>query len=527
MKKPLKKDTNILSDFTQSEDFFKRLIDSIEGYAVFMIDLDGKVKTWNLGAKKILGYSDKEIIGKDFSIFFTKDEIAKNIPKIELTYAKKNIKKINEGWRIRKGGEQFWTTGFIFPFKNREGKIVGLTKIMRDRTERKLQDDERKHLLALEQTAHAHAEAAQKELLKNQEYLKESERHYSSIVSRLAEGIFIHNLDGTIQSLNDSGAHILGIDKEASIGKKSAELLTRCIHEDGTAFPGAAFPSMLAIKTGKPQLNVVMGVYRNDESLCWILINAAPLYRDKEKKPYAIVSSFIDISDRKSLEQQKDVFIGIASHELKTPVTSLKLFSDILLKQAQKIENQSIIESSQIVKSQVEKLIKLVNDLLDMSKIQSGKLELSLQSFDLDMFIQENLKEIQHITGHHELVYKPLLKKMVIGDKDRITQVINNLISNAAKYSPGADKIIIQTSEKDGKALIEIKDFGLGIPKGEQKKVFERFFRTSDAKQKNISGFGLGLYITAEIIKRHNGEIYLKSKKGQGSTFSFTLPLEK
>ncbi len=136
---------------------------------------------------------------------------------------------------------------------------------------------------------------------------------------------------------------------------------------------------MRALRTGLIQSNEIMGIHRRDGSLLWILVNAVPLSREKKDKPYAVISSFVDITFRKHLEQQKDTFIGIASHELKTPITSMKLFTDILHDQAKQIGNKIVVESAEMIQSQSNRLITLINELLDVSKIQSGKLDLRVE----------------------------------------------------------------------------------------------------------------------------------------------------
>ncbi|MBA3550858.1 PAS domain-containing sensor histidine kinase [Patescibacteria group bacterium] len=263
-----------------------------------------------------------------------------------------------------------------------------------------------------------------------------------------------------------------------------------------------------------------------DGSIKWML-SKSDIFFDGENIPSRMIGVNIDITDRKNLEHQKDVFIGIASHELRTPVTSLKLFSNIIINQARLEQKEQVLKSAQIIKSQTDRLMRLVDDLLDVSKIQAGKLELNYQLFDVPEFVDSIISETKHFTQSHKIVYKPGDLEKITGDKERIGQVIMNLISNAIKYSPRADCIIIKTKQKGEWAIIEVQDFGIGIPKEEQGKIFDRFFRTTDAKDKNISGFGLGLFISSEIVRRHGGELKVKSTQGKGSTFYFSIPLKQ
>ncbi len=498
------------SDFTQSNDFYKRLMDSLEGYAVFTLDQKGRVKTWNAGAKKILGYSEHEVIGKNYSMFFTSQEIKAGIPREELKNSLKKSQPINEGWRVRKGGVRFWATGFVSPFKNTKGQIIGYTKIMRDRTERQRLQDNQKQLLEIEQRAHA----ATKDLLKNEERLN---------LAQKAGKI------GTFEWLIKEKQIVFTPELETLYGMKQGgfkgtyEDWIQRIHSEDVAFFDASLA--LARESGESH-DIEFRIILPNGNVRWML-SKSDVYFDEKNKPFRMIGVNIDITDRKNLEHQKDVFIGVASHELRTPVTSLKLFSNIIINQARLGQKEQVLESAQIIKSQTNRLMRLVDDLLDVSKIQAGKLELNHQLFDAHEFIDSIISETKHFTQSHKIIYKPGNVEKILGDKERIGQVIMNLVSNAIKYSPRADCIIIKTHQKVGHVIIEVEDFGIGIPKEEQRKIFDRFFRTTDAKDKNISGFGLGLYISAEIVRRHGGELKVKSTKGKGSTFYFSLPLKQ
>ncbi|MDQ3076969.1 MAG: ATP-binding protein [bacterium] len=498
------------NDFFQSNDFYKRLMDSLEEYAVFTLDQKGRVKTWNTGAKKILGYEEKEVLGKNYAMFFTPQEDKLGTPKKELINSLMKNRPINEGWRVKKGGEKFWTTGFVFPFKNAKGTVIGYTKIMRDRTERQRLQDNQKQLLEIEQRAHA----ATRNLLKNEERLNLAQK-----AGRI----------GTFEWLIKDNEIIFTPELEALYGMQPGafkgtygEWIKR-IHTDDVAFFDATLK--LAQNTGESN-DLEFRITLPDGSVRWML-SKSDVYFDEKKKPFRIIGVNIDITDRKNLEHQKDVFIGIASHELRTPVTSLKLFSNIIINQVRLGQKDQVLESAQIIKSQTNRLMRLVDDLLDVSKIQAGKLELNHQLFDAREFIDAIILETKHFSQSHKIIYKPGNVEKILGDKERIGQVIMNLISNAIKYSPRADSIVIKTSKKGERAFIEVQDFGIGIPKEEQGKIFDRFFRTTDAKDKNISGFGLGLFISSEIVRRHGGELRVKSTPSKGSTFYFSISLKQ
>ncbi len=172
-----------------------------------------------------------------------------------------------------------------------------------------------------------------------------------------------------------------------------------------------------------------------------------------------------------------------------------------------------------------DKLHDLINEMLDVSKIQAGKLQLSTLPVDLSSFLDETLNSVQHITADHQIILKENISAKVNIDTLRIEQVITNIVSNAAKYSPGKHKIVVSSQIKNSMVVVSFKDFGIGIPQQELDHVFTRFYRVNeDAVQ--FSGLGIGLYISAEIIKQHGGKIWAESAEGEGSTFHFSLPLE-
>jgi len=242
---------------------------------------------------------------------------------------------------------------------------------------------------------------------------------------------------------------------------------------------------------------------------------------------YAVVINYRDINKRRELEIQKDEFIGIASHELKTPVTSIKGYTQVLQNRFQKEGNIKAVELLARMDGQVNKLTSLIGDLLDSTKIEGGKLQFHEGYFDFSELVIDIIDEMQQTTTKHTLIKKLAPTKTVYGDRDRIGQVITNFISNAIKYSPHSKKIVITTLGDKESVTLRVQDFGVGVPKEKQKKVFDRFFRVSGLNQDTYAGLGLGLYIAGEIVKRHSGRIWVESSGKKGSTFCFSLPIKK
>jgi Signal transduction histidine kinase len=220
-------------------------------------------------------------------------------------------------------------------------------------------------------------------------------------------------------------------------------------------------------------------------------------------------------------QQRKDEFIGIASHELKTPLTSVKAYLQVLDTIESKLPNKQYVQKAL---ENVNKLQQLIFDLLDVSKIQSGQLHLNKSEFDIDVLIDETLNAYQIISTNHKIIRNgTALNQVIFADRQRIEQVIMNLLSNATKYSPGAKEVIVTTYKTDDELRIKVKDFGIGISEEEQGRVFERFYRTKEMSVL-ISGFGLGLYICKDIIERHKGKIWIESEE-DGTAFYFSLPV--
>ncbi|HSX40385.1 MAG TPA: ATP-binding protein [Candidatus Saccharimonadales bacterium] len=225
--------------------------------------------------------------------------------------------------------------------------------------------------------------------------------------------------------------------------------------------------------------------------------------------------------------KQRNEFISIASHELKTPVTSIKAYAQVLQRRFSKMGDQLAATQLEKMDGQLVKLTNLINDLLDITKIESGKIMFNEEKFDFDGLISEIVEDLQHTTDAHHIVQSGKVSKKVFGDKDRIGQVLTNLISNAIKYSPHSKKILVQVGTYNNHVKVCVKDYGVGISKEKQEKVFERFYRVSGPKEDTYPGLGLGLYISSEIVKRQGGRIWVESTENKGSTFCFTLPIEQ
>jgi signal transduction histidine kinase len=232
--------------------------------------------------------------------------------------------------------------------------------------------------------------------------------------------------------------------------------------------------------------------------------------------------------ERKKAEIHKDEFLGFASHELKTPVTSIKAYVQLMEMYATtgaKDSAESLLPFIKKVDSQVDKLTHIINDLLDVTKVQAGKMEFNYENFLVDEIVDEVIDTMQLTTSRHSIIKKGGSHAYVYGDKERTSQVLVNLLSNAIKYSPHAEEINVNVANGGNTVAISVEDFGLGISKKNQEKVFDRFYRVNDKHKETFPGLGLGLYIASEIIKRQNGRLVVESEEGKGSIFSMELPV--
>lgn len=236
----------------------------------------------------------------------------------------------------------------------------------------------------------------------------------------------------------------------------------------------------------------------------------------------------IQLRKEKEIERLKDEFVAVASHELKTPITTIKAFADLLDSKLSKSKDKEAASLAASIGLQTNKLTLLINGLLDVSRIDAGKFIMHKTKVNLDTLLKKTVADFQHTTPKHQIVYKTKVLPRISADPNALEQVILNLLSNAVKYSPQSDKVVVRARTTSGKAFVSVQDFGSGIAEKDMVKIFDRFYRIADnAKQKQaVSGIGLGLFVAASIIEQHGGKLRVESRLGKGSTFRFSLPLK-
>ncbi len=272
------------------------------------------------------------------------------------------------------------------------------------------------------------------------------------------------------------------------------------------------------------QFNIEFSIKGNfDKKLRWMRATGK-IYRDNEGVPVRFSGILMEITEHKQDEIRKNDFIAMVSHELKTPLTSLKAYVQLLGFKAKQSGDMFTIKSLNKVEGQVNKMNTMIRSFLDLSRLEAGKLNLVKERFYIDKLIMEVVEEILLIDKSHPIFYGDCKPVEVFADREKIGQVINNLLSNAIKYSAPGTKVKVGCGLNGGMVQVWVSDQGLGISKKDTEKLFSRFYRVENTPLKTVSGFGIGLYLSAEIVQRHNGNIWVDSEEEKGSTFYFNLP---
>jgi signal transduction histidine kinase len=247
---------------------------------------------------------------------------------------------------------------------------------------------------------------------------------------------------------------------------------------------------------------------------------------DTQKELDMVLVIVHDITIQKEIEQRKDDFIGFASHELKTPITTQSALLQLIQSRLKKQQYDKLDEYTDKMGKQIKRQIDLIDNLLDVSRIRTGKIVYKFMDISIDKLVREVADEFQLNHPELEIQVEGKTKAIIKADRYRISQVLFNLLNNAVKYAPNSNKLVIKIQNQAMMVTIGIQDFGPGIPKERIENIFDRFYRIED-KDSSISGLGIGLYISYAIIKRHHGRVWVESKVGDGSTFYFSIPKVK
>lgn len=336
-----------------------------------------------------------------------------------------------------------------------------------------------------------------------------------AIVDSSDDAIISKSLEGVITSWNDAAERIFGYTADEMIGQQILKLIPPNRQEEEPMIISRIrkgerveqFETKRMTKTGK---------------LLDVSLTISPV-KDTRGNIIGVSKIARNITEKKQAEQRKNDFIAMVSHELKTPLTSISSYVQVLASKAQKKDDEFTINALTRMEVQTKKMRTMVEDFLTMARMEEAKLRLNKEPFRLDRLIEETASDAQFVAVKHTILLKDCDAITLNADRDKIGQVLTNLLTNAVKYSPKGGAITIGCEKQDGKVRIYVRDQGMGISPADQQRLFERFYRVQNDSLKHVSGFGIGLYLVSEILRYHDSKIRVESQVGAGSTFYFTL----
>lgn len=343
---------------------------------------------------------------------------------------------------------------------------------------------------------------------------EETEVRFRFLLNAMPQQVWTARPDGSLDYVNQIVSRNFGIK-----GEDISELgWFKYVHPDD--LPACLKVWKSALETGNEfmvefRLRFTDGIYR------WHLGRALPLIEDGEIQLWLGTNTNIDV--QKNNEHKKDEFLSIASHELKTPLTGIKAFNQLMQRTKNADQQQIFLKKSA---ENILRLERLISDLLDVTKINAGKMNYTMEPFNFSKMIANSIENVQHTKPSHEIIIEGNADVTYTGDHFRLEQVMQNFLLNAIKYSPGSDKVIVNSRVEMGNIVVSVQDFGIGIPAESMPLLFDRYYRVDNATMQ-FEGLGLGLFISSEILKRHYGSFWIESNPGQGSTFYFRLPVNE
>jgi len=479
---------------------FQQLVAGVRDYAIFTLDPSGLVTSWNEGAQHIKGYRSEEILGQHFSRFYERQAVETGWPWQELRMAAAQGRMEDEGWRIRKDGSRFWANVLITALHDSAGQLVGFLKITRDLTERRC----------------------------HEQVLRDSEERFRLLVEGVEDhSIFMLEPDGRVSSWN--------LGAERVFGYVAAEIMGRhfsCLYSQDTAERGIP-QQQLDAAAERGSIEHEASQLRRNGSRFWADIVLTALYdRDRNLRGFAQITR--DLTERKRVEaleqshQGANEFLAMLSHELRNPLAPLMTSVDIL----RRIEvTDPVIERTRdVIARQVQHLTRLVDDLMDVSRITSGRIALNPDSLDIVVPVTRAIELSRSLIenkGHSLEILVPDTPLWVRGDLTRLTQVIVNLLNNSAKYTPQGGLIELSARQENNDAVIRVRDSGSGIPRDLLPRVFDLFTQGQRSLDRSEGGIGVGLALVQRIVELHGGSVAAFSEGvGRGSEFVVRIPLD-
>lgn len=484
---------SVLSPMEEKQAMLAAIITSTDD-AIISKTLEGIITSWNPAAERLFGYTEEYAVGKHISLVIPDDRLDEEAFIISQIKAGEKVEHFETVRRANDG--RFLNVSLsISPILDGNGMVSGASKIARDISERR-KAQEKQAMLA-------------------------------SIVAASDDAIISKTPQGIITSWNPAAIKMFGYTEDEAIGKHISliipdDRLNEEAYIIGEVTRGAKvdhFQTIRKTKSGKPvPISLTVSPVISESGK---IIGASKIARDISAEQASQQETSRLYEHLKVLNAKKDDFIALASHELKTPLTCISAYVQMLAKLETEARNRALVDKLQ---HQITKLSSLVEDLLDVSKIEAGKMHYAKEDFDLRKVIEGTVEMIAHANPDYRITFESINSKcMITGDSHRIEQVMINLLTNAIRYSPLSSSLKIHLIEESDEVKVGVEDYGIGIAKQKLENIFSRYYRVDDSNY-NVSGLGIGLYLCHEIISRHNGKIWAESTLGEGSIFWFALP---
>jgi len=479
------------------EERFQLLIEAVVDYGIFMLDPEGHVVSWNTGAENLKGYTREDILGRHFSVFYPPNVVATGWPDEELRRARKLGRFEDEGWRVRKDGSRFWANVVITALFDRDGVLTGYAKITRDLTERRRHEEE----------------------------LRESEQRFRLLVDSVRDyAIYMLDVDGNVRSWNAGAQALKGYAAGEIIGRHFSAFYTP---EDQAAGKPAA-----ELRTARRhgRLEDEGWRVRKDGTVFWANVIVSAVH-DAEGILIGFAKVTRDMTARRRLEELErssrmmSEFLAMLAHELRNPLAPMR--NAVTLMQLETVASPVLRNSRDIIDRQLTHVTRLVDDLLDIGRLTTGKVKLRKEQVRVADIIGrsvETARPLIEARRHTLTVDLPEESIVVDADPTRLSQIVQNLLVNAAKYTPDGGRIGVKAEAADGFVTVSVSDTGRGIGERDLERIFE-LFAQGDQGIANESGLGIGLTLARSLAEMHGGRLDARSKgPGQGSTFLLRLP---
>ncbi len=476
------------------------LIEAVTDYGIFLLDPEGHIASWNSGAQKLKGWRRDEILGQHFSIFYPPDAKASGWPQEELRLAQARGRFEDEGWRLRKDGTRFWANVVITALYGPGGELTGFAKITRDLTERR----------------------------QHEEQLRISEERFRLLVDSVRDyAIFMLDPEGVVQSWN-AGA-------QAIKGYEASEIVGRHFRAFYTPEDQAARKPELELQTARAQGRYEEDGWRvrKDGTLFWANVVVTAVYGpDGGLRGFAKVTR--DMSERRRLEElerssrRMNEFLAMLAHELRNPLAPIR--NAVTIMQLETLASPVLRNCRDVIDRQLTHVTRLVDDLLDVGRLSTGKIKLRSELVRISDVVARSAEIARPLISarrHAFTIEQPDEPLFVQGDSTRLSQVLQNLLVNAGKYTPEGGRIHLRVSSIDSFVYLTVSDNGRGIAPENLQTIFQLFVQAEAGMSAGSeSGLGIGLTLARSLTEMHGGSIEASSPGlGQGSTFTVRLPM--